>query len=70
MSGIVTVAMRCAGLDANLVPDAPQRGSPAEADGSAFEDEEQDGLEDLAAGAAALRFGRDLRLLEVGKTLP
>ena len=55
--------LRCAGLDANL--DAPRRGSPPEADGTAFEDEEQDGLEDLAAGAAALRFGRDLRLLEV-----
>ena len=57
--------MRCAGLNANLVPDAPQRGSTAEADGTAFEDEEQDGLENLAAGAAAFRFERDLRLLEV-----
>jgi len=47
------------------VPQAPRRGAAPEGDGAAFEDEEQDGLEDLATGAPALRFGRDLRLLEV-----
>ena len=52
-------------MDAHLVPEAPRRGSTPEGDGAAFEDEERDGLEDLAAGAPALRFGRDLRLLEV-----
>ena len=47
------------------MPEGPRRGSAPEGDGAAFEDEERDGLEDLATGAPALRFGRDLRLLEV-----
>ncbi len=50
------------------MPQAPRRGAAPEGDGAAFEDEEQDGLEDLAAGAPALRFGRDLRLLEVRRS--
>lgn len=48
----------CSGLQAEMAPS----GAPGSTE---FEKEECDGMEDLLRHASALRFGKDLRLLEV-----